>query len=278
MARLSMTMFLLRVNAVVYGQMDKAILGIFLSTSALAHYDVAARFHSLVLVSMGLVSSVVLSTSAALNAANDHANLKRLFLLGTRFSVACSVPLALGLMVLARPLLQIWVGPHFVGDAYLVWLFLAYTLFWGMKEVGWNMMIGIGHAPEILRIQLWTTSLNLVTSALATYRFGIAGVLIGTLAGNAVALVCYLYLYLPTIRVSLREFVQEVVTPVYPQAAVAGAVLAWVSLTWVPTTLAEVASQATGFATLFLLLFALTGLQPADRLMIRSLLEGWRAR
>jgi stage V sporulation protein B len=278
MARMSTTMFLLRVNAVIYGQMDKAILAIILSTEVLVHYDVTARFQSLALIAMGLVSSVVLSTSAALNATGDHSSLKRLFILGTRFSVACSLPVSIMLMVLARPLLQVWLGPAFVEDRVLVWLFLSYTLFWGLKEVGWNLMIGMGHASSILRIQLWTTAVNGIVSVPATYRFGVAGVLIGTLVGNAAAFVLYMRLYLPALHVSLGEVGRLVILPVYPQALLAGAVLAAACLLRAPGTLREVMVYAAGFGLVYAALFVTTGLSKAERQLAVAAGRGWLLR
>jgi O-antigen/teichoic acid export membrane protein len=278
MLRMSVKMFLLRVNAVIYGQMDKAILAAVLSTEVLAHYDVAARFHGIVLVSMGLVSSVVLSTSAALHATGDYAGLKRLFLVGTRYTVACSVPLTIMLMVMARPLLSIWLGAGFEQDALLVWLFLAYTLFWPLKEVGWNLMIGMGYAGDVLRIQLWTTSLNLALSVYLTKRFGVPGVLLGTLAGNIVAMAWYFRLYLPALRLSFAEFVRGTVWPVYPQSLFAGGGLAVACLLRRPQSLAGVLAYAAAFGLVFLVLFVTTGVSASDRQSATVAFRRWRRR
>ena len=270
LARASLTMLFLRINAIVYGQMDKTILAAVLSTSVLAHYDVAARFHSVVLMALGLVSPVVLSPAAALNATDDRDALKRLFLLGTRVSALCSVPLTIGLMVLAGPILRAWVGPQFAHDAPIVWLFIGYTLFWVVKDVGWNMMIGMGQAPTILRIQVWTTALNLAVSILATIRLGLAGVLIGTLVGNAVATFYYLRLYLPVLRLTPRDFVRQVVAPVYPQATVAGVLLVVACLVRAPGSLVEVALYAVLFAGVYAVLIATTGLSREDMDLITT--------
>jgi O-antigen/teichoic acid export membrane protein len=265
MAHLSGQIFILRINAVVYWQMDKAILAVFLATSALTHYDVAARFHSLVTMVMGLLASVLLSSSSALHAERNKKKLRELFLLGTKYSAGLSVPGTIGIMILARPLLEVWVGPEFAGDANLVRLFLGYTLYWVLVQVGWNLMIGMDQTSRIVRIQLTTTAINLILSALLTPRFGIPGVLIGTMTGNTVAFLLYVPLFLRVIGVSLRTFLTEVIVRAYAPALVGAASLLVAMRIRSPSGLISVAAYGLGSVAISSAVFWLAGLDARER-------------
>ncbi len=277
MIRVSGQMFVLRLNAVVYGQMDKAILGIFLTTSVLTDYDVAARFHALVLVAMGLISSVVMPTSSALDARGDHVSLQELFMRGTKFSAALSVPLSVMLMILAGPLLEHWIGPAYVRDTPLVWLFLSYTIFFVLVGVGWNMMIGIGRAGDILRVQLATTAVNLALSIVLTLRLGIAGVLWGTLIGNALAAIWYFRLYLHALQIRPFAFLRDVVLRVYPQTFAVGALFAVVVHLRRPESLVETAVYAVAFLIANAAAFIATGTDEIERRRLAVAARGWAA-
>jgi O-antigen/teichoic acid export membrane protein len=271
MALMSGKMLLLRVNALVYGQMDKVILGVFLTTTVLTDYDVAARFHGLVLVAMGLISSVIMPAASALHATGDRDNIRRLFFKGTKFSTAASLPLTIMLMVLALPLLRLWIGPEFARDAGLTRLFLAYTVFWPLVNVGWNMMIGMDEANRILKIQVGTTIINVAISVLVTLRVGIAGVLWGTLVGNALASVFYLRLFFAKVGVRPTAFLREVIAPVYPLAIGVGALFLGVVTQWPPRSLAATATYGAGFMVVYTVAFAIWGLDAADRSYLGAL-------
>jgi O-antigen/teichoic acid export membrane protein len=265
MAHLSGQIFILRINNIVYWQMDKAILAVFLATSALTHYDVAARFHSLITMVMGLLASVLLSSSAALHAERNKKKLRELFLLGTKYSAGIAVPGTIGIMILAQPLLQVWVGPEFAGDANLVRLFLGYTLYWVLVQVGWNLMIGMDQTLKIVRIQLSTTLVNLILSATLAPKFGIAGVLIGTMIGNTVAFLLYVPLFLRVIGVSLRTFLTDVIVRAYAPALVGAAALLVAMRIHTPIGLLAVAGYGIGSVAISSAVFWLAGLDARER-------------
>lgn len=274
--RLSGKLFLLRLNAVIYSQMDKAILAAMITTTVLSNYDVVARFHSLASLTMGLLSSVLMPTSAALYAAEDSTRLKALFLTGTKYSAALAVPLSLILMILARPLIYFWVGEEYVADSSLVRVALAYTLFWVLVQVGWNIMIGMDKTGAILRIQLATTGVNLFLSIVMTSYMGIVGVFLGTLIGNAAAAMCYMCLFLKALGVNATEFVREVIMKVYPQAAVSAIGLQLILLLRPPGSLVEAVLYGGLGMAAAILLFAISGISHEERRQLGGLCRQWK--
>lgn len=271
MARVSGQMLLLRINGLVYNQMDKAILGVMMTTTALTHYDVVARFHALALIATGFISSVVMPGASALYAVGDRPQLRKLFMTATKYSVAISVPISLVIMVLARPLLRLWLGPAFTVDAGLVRLMLVYTLYFGLVQVGWNLMVGMDRIAAIVRIAVWTTGLNLLISIVATPWLGIAGVLWGTLVGNSVSSVLYLRLCLRTLDIGVKELAQQVLVRAYPPALIGAAVVGGLSIVRPADTLVLAAAYGGGALVLAAALFVTIGTDAPERALLRSL-------
>ncbi len=275
MTRLAGKLFGIRINAILYGQMDKAVLASLLTTTALSHYDIASRFHSLVLIAMGMVSSVILSSSAELHARDERVQLRKLFLAGTKYSAAITVPITLTLIVLARPLLNVWMGAAFVDDDRLVTLFLSYTLFWVLVQVGWNILIAMDHAGEILKVQVATTAINLAVSVLMTELRGVEGVLWGTLIGNGVACILFIRMFGRKLSVTIGEFVRNVILPVYPASISIAAVVFVVSRVLQPTSLVGLA--VCGGIGVFgsLLFFIFVGITGDEKTQLLKIVRGW---
>lgn len=271
-ASLSLKMFILRISAVVYNQMDKAIIGVLLTTTLLTDYDIANRIHSVVLITQGLIASVTMPTSSALHALNDHERLRNLFLKGTKYSSAMSVPVALIAMVLARPMIRTWIGPDFVRATGLTQLFLVYLVFWSLCHVGQNMMIGMDRIDAVTRIGILGLVINLTVSIVATARIGVTGVVWGTLCGNAVSCVLYLLLYVRTLQLSWSQFTVQVLLPVYPLSFLCAASLAIIASVAPPTSLATVLAYGGATLAVFGILFLLTGVGSAERHQIFAMI------
>lgn len=273
MASLSGRMFILRISAVVYNQMDKAIIGLLLTTTALSYYDIANRIHSLVLVSQGLIASVTLPTSSALHALKDVGRLQELFLKGTKYTAAISVPLAIVGMILAKPLIHGWIGPGFDQAISLSRLFLSYLIFLALVHVGQNMMLGMDKVGAVTAIGSLGLVLNLAVSIRATQMIGMSGVIWGTIIGSVVSTVLYLRLFLQTLHISPTMFLQHVIAPVYPAAFGSGLILAFFAWRFPPGGLFATLLYAGAALTLFGGLFIVTGIDSGERAQLASLVR-----
>jgi O-antigen/teichoic acid export membrane protein len=267
-----------RVNALVYNNIDKMIIGILLSSTVLADYDVVYRLYALGLVSLSFVSQLVVPAASDLDARGDTERLTRLKFWATKMTVAICCPVAVTTMILAEPILRYWIGPAFVQNVLAVRLFVGYLVLWALVPVGYNILIGTGRVFQLLWVQIPTTILNLALSILLAPTLGIVGVIIGTVVGNAVAFCFYVPMFFGTTAAELGRFFRNVIARSYIWVAVSGVALAGLVWRRPPQSLAETGVMWACSIGLFWSLYLLFGTDDDERRALNGLTGGRLAR
>jgi len=265
----------LRVLSVVYSQMDKAIIGVALSAAAVSSYEVAFRVQSVAILALAIGSSTVLPAAAYNAARADTGKQRELFLRGTKYSMALVLPVSLAALVYARVLIGAWVGARYAFLAGPARLFLIFPLFGSAYNVGVQMLVGLGKVRRVFVLQIVSVGLNLVLSIALVSRFGISGVIWGTLIGGAVVWVPYVTYLLTTFDVPVGLWLRRVVRPHLAGAAVQVA-LGLLTLHWVTQfhQLWEILLVCAGSCTVNGLVFAIVGLDRDERRHVVS--RTWR--
>ena len=254
--RLTRGLFILRLNGLVYNNMDKMIVGALLTTTLLTDYDIANRIHGLALTVMGLAPSVVLPAASALDAVNDDQRQRQLLLKGSKYATAMTLPFVIALYVLADALIRYWISPQYAHVALYARVFLSYMFVWPVIQVGWNMLVGVNQVRSILPLQTFSVVVNLALSIVLARYVGVVGPMLGTVIANLLIVVAYMRLILRTFHVSLAEFTRTVVVPSYSIGVLhAGGLMALVAAR-PPGSLREVgmyllASVLVSYAVLF---------------------------
>jgi O-antigen/teichoic acid export membrane protein len=268
--RASTELFAIRLNSVVFGQMDRTILATVVNTTVITHYDIAARINGFAMLAQTLPASVILPAASARSALGASGDLQRIFLTFTRYTVMISSLVVFGLFVLAEPLIRYWIGPEYVADTGIARLFLVPPMAFMFVHVGWNMMVAIGRIRSLLYVQFTTNALNLVASVGFTLVFGVPGVILGTILGNSLAAVLYLRLYLSALRIPGAAFLRDVV--VRPTlAALAATLLLWATtVVRPPENLIELGIYFGGFLTVGGLVSVLVAASASERSVVRA--------
>ena len=108
--------------------------------TSLGLYQIAAKIpEATVIVLLWVVSSVLFPTFSKLHAAGS--SLERPYLIATRYVSAVTFPAAVGLALLARPLLLLFFGPQWAGAAPVLSALAAYA---GLRSI-------TSHAGDILK-------------------------------------------------------------------------------------------------------------------------------
>lgn len=210
----------LRVLSVVYGQMDRVILGVVAGVAAVAAYEVVFRVQSLAVLVLTLVSPIVMPAAAYNAARADTRRQRELYLRGTRYGSAVAVPVIVSAMLFAEPLLRAWVGAEYAHLAGTARLFLVFSLLATANQVGIPMLIGQGRVRSVLALQTLGVGVNLAVSVALVGRYGVKGVVAGTVAGGAVVWLPYLRVLLAAFGASSAEWFTRCVRPLVVPTAV----------------------------------------------------------
>ncbi len=267
---LSGALFGLGIADLVTYSLDRLVLGIFRSVATVGLYEGPVRAHNLVRQLNGTLNTTVLPAAAALLGAGDVQRTRELLVRGTRYVAAGVVPLTVVLMVLARPILESWLGPKFGTAGVALTVFVSYWLAASSASVAGTMLVAAGRVRTLLRYN-WVLALaNLVLSVILTPLIGLEGVVIGTAVPGFIVVPVILRLAVRTFGVTVRELEDRVWIPAFSLAAVLAAVLIAVRIFASPQGVIQVAALSAASLLAYWLAYAVIWLEPGERLLLRD--------
>lgn len=218
LARFGGGVFALRLVSTIYNQMDKLIVGIALGPRPVGLYEIANRVNlGAATISSASVSAVV---PAAASLRREALLLRDMFVRGSCYATAVSLPFAVAVLIFARPLLLSWIGPSAAPAAGAVRLFATYEILQMVNNVGSTMLYGLGRIRFPLIVNTTATLANLGLSIALVHPLGFSGVIVGTLVANGLAWPILLWYYLQVFDCTPRMWLRRLVGPNLPGLAI----------------------------------------------------------
>jgi membrane protein EpsK len=267
---LSTYLFLTGISGLVIYSLDRAILGIFRPAATVGLYEGPVRAHNLVRQINGTLTIPVLPAATRYLEEGDVQRTRDLLLRGTRYTLAAVVPVSVVLMVLAKPILSVWLGPKFGVAAAAMTLLVGYWLVNGNTGVAGTMLIAAGRAKQLTAYGAVVALLNLVLSLALAPRLGLNGVVLGTTISYVMLFPLFLALTISTFPVSLGDFAREAWLPAYSTGALIAGLLIAARLTLALDRFAEVFAVATLAVLSYWALYSIVWLKPGERVLVRN--------
>ncbi len=188
-------------------QTDALVINAFRLPQSITLFAVASRLTEYAKDSLRVATAVLTPAVSAMEARGDTAAIRKVFLDSTRYVLWLIAPVQLGLLLLGRPFLALWLGPEYAELSYPTLVILAAPLGLAMAQsVSVRILYGTGRLRWYARAVLLEAVANLALSILLVRPLGIEGVALGTAIPNVV-LNCGLGLALcRTLGVSLGEY------------------------------------------------------------------------
>jgi O-antigen/teichoic acid export membrane protein len=166
--------------------MDVTLVGYF-QFEAVAYYAVAASLTTFLAGLQNALFNVMVPSTAVLHARGESQELGRVMVTATRYSTFLLLLTGVPLILAARNILSLWVGPAYAvhGGRILQILVAANVL--RLSAVPYVMtLIGAGEQRLVTVTPFLEGVSNLLASIVAGYMFGAMGVAVGTLFGSFV--------------------------------------------------------------------------------------------
>ncbi len=180
-------------SGIVFNQADRFIIGALLGTSAVAYYSVCTQAAQPI---HGLIASGLHFLFPHLSARDSSAERTALQpLVSTAFWLNAVLVLALSLPVilLSRPLLELWMGPAFAHHTWLVLALLAVSFgLLGLNVTGHYTLLAFGEVQYLTCLNLLAGAITLIAIGALIPRFGLAGAAAGRLFYGPITWVMYL--------------------------------------------------------------------------------------
>jgi len=249
----SLSMFVIDVAYNLQTRIAEMIVGFFLPVSAITPYSVARKASDMPQALVGPFLGAFIPVASHLHTEGNTAELKSLYLVGSRVHLAMLVPAASVFIALAGPILAVWIGPAYAAYGPLVVILTVACVIEHSHWPGGGIIQGmVRHQPLAIAVSCAGVAV-LVLSVLLVRPYGLVGVAIGTLIPTAALAFGFVWPYsYRTIGVSLGEVVRHVAAPTLLPAVPMAAAYYVMELFLEPTRLAPLAATAiVGGATYF---------------------------
>jgi O-antigen/teichoic acid export membrane protein len=164
-------------------QVDKISLGFYRGAREVGIYSVAAAVVVYVPLVLSSVNQIFAPTISDLHVRGEHVLLARLFQSLTKWVVGLTLPLAIVLVVFARPFMRIF-GPDFeVGWPILIIGTLAQLVNCGVGSVGYLLLMS-GNEKRVIKVQIAMAIVMVACCAALVPIWGIVGASIAAAVTN----------------------------------------------------------------------------------------------
>jgi O-antigen/teichoic acid export membrane protein len=168
-------------------QTDALVINAFLLPQSITLFAVAARLTEYAKDALRVATAVLTPAISALEAKGDGAAIRRVFLDSTRYVLWLILPVQLGLLLLGRSFLALWLGPEYAVHSYPTLVILSVPLSLALSQsVSVRILYGTGRLRRYALGTLAEAGANLLLSVLLVRPFGIEGVALGTAIPNVI--------------------------------------------------------------------------------------------
>jgi len=210
----SSPLFVMDVAGRLQTKTDEVVIGAFLPVSFITPYTLARRLSEVAQVLTNQFLKVLLPLASELHSDNDQVRLRSVYITGTRLTLAFFLPVGCTLIILARPILTVWVGAAYADYGHLVTIL---TVAGFIDTIQWpanSVLQGMARHRPLALISVGTGLANLALSIALVPSLGLTGVALGTLFPTTVACLGVVLPYsMRVIGVSKAQVIKEIFLP-----------------------------------------------------------------
>ncbi|HEV7847428.1 MAG TPA: oligosaccharide flippase family protein [Thermoleophilaceae bacterium] len=258
-------------NLAMYAS-GRIVLSAYRTPTAVGLYEGPVRAHNMLYALGGALAVPTVPSASRYAAGDDRRRMRELALRGSRYTLALFVPLCVTLMVLAEPIVGVWLGEDYTDGAAALTILVSYWLLYGALIVTPAFLAGAGEARAAGRTLACAAVLSLVLALVLTPELGVEGPAVATAGALAAAFPLLLRIGLRASGVTFGELLARA-APAYALGALLALALLALRLGADPETLPAVAAIAIGGVAAYWAAFYLVVLDAGERELARGLLR-----
>lgn len=210
MGTYSSVAFLIMVADRLRFESDAVVIGMFLSSTAITYFTVGLKLVAYPTAVVQSLAQVFTPMASHSDAVGDLDRLQKIFLAGNRACALTIFPMCVVLIVLGKPIIEVWVGAKYLSSYAILLLLIVPKTLYLAQAASTKILLGMSRHRTLALVFLLEGCANLTLSILLLRHFGILGVALGT----AIPLVCTSLFFLPRhvcrlLRVPVRAFLSQ---------------------------------------------------------------------
>jgi O-antigen/teichoic acid export membrane protein len=255
-------------------QVDQIVIGTFLGVTPIAVWAPASRIVTATQQLTNQLNSVLFPVVVDSDTVARADRLRRIFLHGTRLSLAMVLPIGVTLVALADPLIHAWIGKsvsEMQGSVPVLQILSIAIMIRVGAGTATTLLKGGGMHRLMATVSIVTGIANVVVSVALVRPLGLRGVALGTLI--PVACSTWFFVYPAACRrvaIPFRTFVAQAIWPALWPALALGAAYYTLLPADLPRRLSVIAVESMVGGLLYLALFGVMAIGRRDREMYTS--------
>jgi len=244
---------------------DALVVGAFLNTTAVAVWAIAQRLAELSQRLANQLNDILFPAVVENDTAARLDRLQRIFIEGTKLSLATVVPMSGSMLLLAHPLIVAWVGPDFTGSVLVLQLLSVTVMIRVGNATGMTLLKGAGSHRVVSAANIGTALCNVALSVAMVRPLGLMGVALGTLIPVGLASIFLLFpLACRRVELSVPTAIARGVWPaLWPGLVMSAFILA--TRSWIPARLVAVALECVAAGIVYAGTFLLFSISATER-------------
>lgn len=204
--------FLIGISARIISYTDSVVIGIFVSTAAITYYSIGLRFVDYSRDFISVMTSVLVPTASSFDSKNEFQKIKQLLILGTKYSLMLTLPIAITFILLGKQLISLWMGQKYVSSATILIILIIPQMAAIAQHIATAILLGIGKLKVLTILTICEAFANLLLSIILVKTYGLIGVALGTAIPFIIIKACILPIYICNIvKQNLIEYIRKTV-------------------------------------------------------------------
>jgi O-antigen/teichoic acid export membrane protein len=267
--RFSGAMFVWAIAGRILLESPRLIIGVFLPVASIGTYEVGLRicnYSRSILYPM----FTFLPAASDLNARNETARLRELYLVGTKYFLLAYAFVAGAVLLFGKQFILLWLGSGFEQSALIMNVLVLGTLYQSQNMVAHVILPGIGRLRAFTFIMGAYPIVNVALSVILLKRYGLTGVAFGTVASYLLLETIFVFFITSILNVTLGRLLITCHLPVVIILSPALLIGYYVNVMVGRTSWLALLLCATAFAVSFAAALLSYGLSRPERARIRA--------
>jgi O-antigen/teichoic acid export membrane protein len=177
-------------------QTDVLVIGAVLGATWITYYSIGSKLVDYAIQVVDSMADVFMPMSSSLDARGESERLRRLFLDGNRACALVIFPICIGLLILGKQLITVWVGAKYLSSYTILVLLLVPRTLYRAQGASNRILLGMARHKTFAAVVIVEAFINLALSIILAKRMGIVGIALGTLIPLMLTTVFFLPPYL----------------------------------------------------------------------------------
>lgn len=187
----------------VFGSLDRFMTASYLSSVAVAYYDVAGRINNMIDVPTTAAADVIFPKSARASHEEGPSKVKYLYERMVGILVALIFPVAVVVFIFAEEIIAVIAGRNYVGAASIVRVGMLYAIFRPIQIQASNVLNSINKPRTTFMLNLLVLIFNLIVNYFLIRTQGFIGAAYGTFLSTIFSFIISFYVLRKSIGASL---------------------------------------------------------------------------